>query len=333
MEDVEENISAHFYKNKLLEFSLKLSRNLSIKDEYIRLGVREEDLEIVKGVVGKGWSIDHLIKDIAINYWQLVKLLSKGEWQQANEFTLISLYKLVQQSENSRLSEKNLATISKKDVYTLDKIWYEYSHHHFGFSVQKKIFETLDKNKNKNKLFEQIGWKRQRSLNPLSNPFKDNAELTFSLDAPLGHLPAWNVRDKQVFDNSLPHFKVWEFDTIEASSDILSDLENMQRHYSEKDFWKKIQKFGKRAGTEVVEEVLTLYYAAQQDIPLAAKAAMLGSIGYFILPFDLISDFIPVAGWSDDLAALGAALTSAASYITPEVTKKVKDKMQELFGK
>ncbi|MGH2414473.1 MAG: hypothetical protein ACRDEA_12475 [Microcystaceae cyanobacterium] len=34
-----------------------------------------------------------------------------------------------------------------------------------------------------------------------------------------------------------------------------------------------------------------------------------------------------------NLAALGAALTSAAAHITPEVTAQVKKKMGEIFGK
>ena len=136
-----------------------------------------------------------------------------------------------------------------------------------------------------------------------------------------------------MFENSLPHLKTWGLVTVGAGPNFLSDLEDMQKYYSERDFWKKIQRFGKKAGAEVVEKVLTLYYAAQQDIPLAAKATMLGAIGYFILPFDFISDFIPIVGWSDDVTALGAAVTSAASYITPEVTLKVKDKIRELFPK
>jgi uncharacterized membrane protein YkvA (DUF1232 family) len=96
----------------------------------------------------------------------------------------------------------------------------------------------------------------------------------------------------------------------------------------------KIRRFARKAGEDVIEKVLTLFYAAKQpNIPLGVKVAIIGALGYFILPIDFISDLIPIAGWTDDLGALGAALTSAIPYITPEVKAQVKKKMSEIFGK
>ncbi len=39
-------------------------------------------------------------------------------------------------------------------------------------------------------------------------------------------------------------------------------------------------------------------------VPLAAKVALLLLIGYLALPFDLIPDFIPIAGQLDDVAVV-----------------------------
>lgn len=43
--------------------------------------------------------------------------------------------------------------------------------------------------------------------------------------------------------------------------------------------------------------------------PLAAKALLVAALGYVLLPMDLVSDFIPVLGWLDDLAVVTLAVT------------------------
>ena len=54
--------------------------------------------------------------------------------------------------------------------------------------------------------------------------------------------------------------------------------------------------------------------------------------GYFIFPVDLIPDFTPVVGYSDDASAIGLALLLAQMYITEAVKAKARSKMQEIFG-
>ena len=43
---------------------------------------------------------------------------------------------------------------------------------------------------------------------------------------------------------------------------------------------------------------------ADADVPLAAKIMLVVLVGYLALPFDIIPDFIPVAGQLDDLAVV-----------------------------
>jgi len=59
---------------------------------------------------------------------------------------------------------------------------------------------------------------------------------------------------------------------------------------------------------------------------------IIGAIGYFIFPFDLITDFIPFGGYSDDLAALMFAIAQVAYHITPDIRFKAKDKLGEWFS-
>jgi len=103
--------------------------------------------------------------------------------------------------------------------------------------------------------------------------------------------------------------------------------------YSEESFWDKVTRFAKRAGREVIEKALWLHYAAQDEkTPVWAKTTMYGALAYFILPADIIPDIIPGAGYTDDLGALAAAVTTVAIYITPAVKAKAADQVTRWFG-
>lgn len=102
--------------------------------------------------------------------------------------------------------------------------------------------------------------------------------------------------------------------------------------YSDQSFWEKLKRFAKHAGAKVVELALQLYYTAQEPgTPTWAKSVIYGALAYFILPVDAIPDVIPVAGFTDDLGALAAAVACVAMYLTPEVRRKAKQKMREWF--
>jgi uncharacterized membrane protein YkvA (DUF1232 family) len=103
--------------------------------------------------------------------------------------------------------------------------------------------------------------------------------------------------------------------------------------YSEQDFWQKLKNFAVYAGKEVVEKALVLFYAAQRpETPVWAKTIIYSALAYFILPTDAIPDFIPVAGYADDLTSLIAALGTVAVCITPEVRQAAKQKVEDWFG-
>jgi uncharacterized membrane protein YkvA (DUF1232 family) len=104
-------------------------------------------------------------------------------------------------------------------------------------------------------------------------------------------------------------------------------------NYSDDRFWAKLFRYAKRAGREVVEKALWLHYAAQDEkTPVWARTTMYGALAYFIVPADLVPDLIPGVGYTDDLAAIAAALTTVAMYITPEVKAKAASQVQHWFG-
>jgi uncharacterized membrane protein YkvA (DUF1232 family) len=113
----------------------------------------------------------------------------------------------------------------------------------------------------------------------------------------------------------------------------MSDNNEFQENYSDDSFWDKLTNFAKKAGLEVVEKALLLYYAAQEEAtPLWAKTAIYGALGYFISPIDAIPDLTPVVGYSDDLGVLVLAIAAAASYINDNVREKAATKLKDWFG-
>jgi uncharacterized membrane protein YkvA (DUF1232 family) len=81
-------------------------------------------------------------------------------------------------------------------------------------------------------------------------------------------------------------------------------------------FWVKLRRVG--AALPFVEDLLAAYYCAfDRDTPLQVKAALIGALAYFVLPFDAIPDMLPVVGFTDDAAVLATAIRMVAGSITP----------------
>lgn len=111
------------------------------------------------------------------------------------------------------------------------------------------------------------------------------------------------------------------------------EMDKASKNYSDEKFWDKLKKFAKKAGASVVYAVLLLYFTLQKpQVPAKAKAIIIGALGYFILPFDLIPDIAVGLGYTDDLGALGVALLQVAMYIDDDIKQKAKEKLKDWFG-
>ena len=104
-------------------------------------------------------------------------------------------------------------------------------------------------------------------------------------------------------------------------------------YYSEGGFWDKVSSVALKAGRKVIYHALALYYVMMDgNVYYKEKMLIVGALGYLILPVDLIPDFIPVAGFTDDLGAIMTVYNMVKNNITPEIEEKVEQKMDELFG-
>ena len=111
------------------------------------------------------------------------------------------------------------------------------------------------------------------------------------------------------------------------------NAEKYRGRYSEDQFWKKVRRYAKTAGKNVVETALQLYYAAESPhTPVGAKGVIYGALAYFISPIDIIPDLLPGIGYTDDLTVLIAAIGIVAANISPEIKEQARTKVDEWFA-
>jgi|SRR5690606_11731155 uncharacterized membrane protein YkvA (DUF1232 family) len=88
-------------------------------------------------------------------------------------------------------------------------------------------------------------------------------------------------------------------------------------------FWRKL----KQTVTYLpfAETFLAAFYAAiDPKTPANAKAVLLGALGYFIVPLDIVPDLLGAFGYGDDLAVILAAIKAVESSIREEHHEKAR---------
>ena len=93
-----------------------------------------------------------------------------------------------------------------------------------------------------------------------------------------------------------------------------------------------MKEVAKKGRLKVTSYALILYYVLQKDkVPLKDKIIITGALGYFILPIDLIPDFIPLAGYTDDVVGMLFAIKKCMNYVDDEIKEKVSAKLISWF--
>jgi uncharacterized membrane protein YkvA (DUF1232 family) len=82
----------------------------------------------------------------------------------------------------------------------------------------------------------------------------------------------------------------------------------------EQGFWGKVRRTLGRV--PFVEEAVAAYYCAvDRRTPVQVKAVLMGALAYFVMPADMIPDFIAWMGFADDAAVLALAIRSVEPHI------------------
>ena len=87
-----------------------------------------------------------------------------------------------------------------------------------------------------------------------------------------------------------------------------------------------------KAGRIIAKPALEAYeMVIDQATPPQARVSLLAALTYLIMPIDLMPDFVPVAGFSDDLVALTAVISLWSQHMTPAIKYKAKSKLDNWF--
>ncbi|MBI5642371.1 MAG: DUF1232 domain-containing protein [Deltaproteobacteria bacterium] len=81
-----------------------------------------------------------------------------------------------------------------------------------------------------------------------------------------------------------------------------------------------------------IKKKLKVYRLVLKDerTPRAAKALLMIAIGYTLMPFDIIPDFIPVLGHLDDAVIVPLLLFLAIRLVPAEVYKDCERRAEEV---
>jgi uncharacterized membrane protein YkvA (DUF1232 family) len=109
------------------------------------------------------------------------------------------------------------------------------------------------------------------------------------------------------------------------------NIERYGVNYSEKGLLHKLSRAVHWANAKIIYAALLLYYVLRNDaVTMADKSKIYGALGYFILPTDMVLDFIPMVGYTDDMAALMWAIHTLTKNLTPEIKAQARLKLGEI---
>ncbi len=94
-------------------------------------------------------------------------------------------------------------------------------------------------------------------------------------------------------------------------------------------FWGKVRRNLDRV--PFLADALAAYYCARDPrTPAYAKATLIAALGYFVVPVDVIPDFVVGIGFTDDASVLAVAIATIARHIRPEHRDQARDMLDRL---
>jgi uncharacterized membrane protein YkvA (DUF1232 family) len=82
----------------------------------------------------------------------------------------------------------------------------------------------------------------------------------------------------------------------------------------ESGFWAKVRRTLGRV--PFLEQAVAAYYCAiDRETPVQVKAVLMGALAYFVMPADMIPDFIAWVGFADDATVLALAIRTVEPHI------------------
>ena len=159
---------------------------------------------------------------------------------------------------------------------------------------------------------------RSRQTNELQQGILQTSSSTCIKKIEKDRASKWSFREKYliVVSSSKSNKEVYEAEVLESS--VVDEG--------------VLKKILLRAGRVIAKPALEGFELIMDNsTPPQVRLSIMGALTYLIVPFDLIPDFIPASGFSDDLVALTAVISLWQHYITPEIKFRAKSKLDKWF--
>ena len=131
----------------------------------------------------------NLISAKGVDYGKLDRLLASEKWKEAEEETKNKMLEAAGRTQEMWFRSEDIYRLFPcEDLRTIDQLWVKYSNGRFGFSVQKRIYESLGGSREyyDQKIWEafgdRVGWR-------VNNTWLYYNHLKFPTLAPEGYLP------------------------------------------------------------------------------------------------------------------------------------------------
>lgn len=93
-----------------------------------------------------------------------------------------------------------------------------------------------------------------------------------------------------------------------------------------------LRKLLRRAGRRIARPALeVLELLMDPATPSQARLTLLAALTYLVMPADLVPDFLPIAGFSDDLVALTAVIGLWRHHLTDDIRRRAQRKLDRWF--
>ncbi len=109
---------------------------------------------------------DDLASEKSIDYTPLRDLLKAENWREADQETASVMLKVANREEAGYLDVESINNFPCADLRTIDQLWVKYSNGNFGFSVQKRIYQSFSGTKEYDKKIweafgDRVGWRKE----------------------------------------------------------------------------------------------------------------------------------------------------------------------------
>ena len=94
-------------------------------------------------------------------------------------------------------------------------------------------------------------------------------------------------------------------------------------------FWRKVQRVA--SYVPFVEDAIAAYFCARdRATPIQAKAVIMGALAYFVIPLDVIPDFLTGLGFTDDATVFYIAYQTISRHVTERHREKAREALSKL---